>query len=226
MTLNARTEFFSHRAEIEATQPVAGDGEAMLDTLLAEIGTALAADRSLGGLAENLYLSAPETSVLAIEGAASILAARLTVTIEYLVSDPLTKTWVAVQSTCTLTFRLQRRLCRELLILMRRAAQTLHGGAPALRLKPARPGSDTWPGRFTRPWACAARRISSIRRASASSRLAAWVRRHRATMTSTPSPVSRRPASRASRSRTSTGSDGERRTSKRSCTDVDSLLTF
>lgn len=91
VTLNPRTEFYSHRAEIEAivTQGVSGGGEALLDALLAEIGTALATDRSLGGLAENLFWSAPETSVLAIEGAAPILTARIAVIIEYLVSDPL-----------------------------------------------------------------------------------------------------------------------------------------
>jgi hypothetical protein len=90
VTLNPRTEFYSHRAEIEAfaPQPVAGGGEAALDVLLAAIGTALAVDRSLGGLAENLFWSAPETSVLAIEGAAPVLTARTTVIIEYLVSDP------------------------------------------------------------------------------------------------------------------------------------------
>lgn len=91
VTLNPRTEFYSHRAEIEAfvTQPTGGDGEAALDALLGEIGTTLAGGRSLGGLAENLFWSAPETSVLGIEGGAPILTARLTVTIEYLVSDPL-----------------------------------------------------------------------------------------------------------------------------------------
>jgi len=91
VTLNPRTEFFSHRAEIEAfvTQPVGGGGEAALDVLLSEVGAALVADCSLGGLAENLFWSAPETGVLAIEGAAPVLTARLTVTIEYLVSDPL-----------------------------------------------------------------------------------------------------------------------------------------
>jgi hypothetical protein len=91
VTLNPRTEFYTHRAEIEAfvTQPVGGGGESVLDALLSGIGAALAADRSLGGLAENLFWSAPETSVLAIEGAAPILTARITVTIEYLVSDPL-----------------------------------------------------------------------------------------------------------------------------------------
>ncbi len=91
VTLNPRTEFYTHRAEIESfvAQPTGGGGEALLDSLLTEIGTALATDRSLGGLAENLTWSAPETSVLAIEGAAPILTARITVTIEYLVSDPL-----------------------------------------------------------------------------------------------------------------------------------------
>ena len=91
VTLNPRTEFYGHRAEIEAfvTRPAGGAGEAALDALLSGIGTALAIDRSLGGLAENLFWSAPETSVLAIEGAAPILTARITVTIEYLVSDPL-----------------------------------------------------------------------------------------------------------------------------------------
>jgi hypothetical protein len=91
VTLNPRTEFYSHRAEIEAfvTQPVGGGGEGALDALLSTVGVALVADRSLSGLAENLYLSAPETSALAIEGAAPILSARITVTVEYLVSDPL-----------------------------------------------------------------------------------------------------------------------------------------
>ena len=91
VTLNPRTEFYSHRAEIEVfvTRPVDGGGETVLDALLAQVGAALAADRSLGGLAENLFCSAPETSVLAIEGAAPILAARLIITIEYLARDPL-----------------------------------------------------------------------------------------------------------------------------------------
>lgn len=91
VTLNPRSEFYSHRTEVEAfvTQPAGGGGEAALDALLGKIGTALAVDRGLGGLAESLFWSAPETSVLAIEGAAPILTARIMVTVEYLVSDPL-----------------------------------------------------------------------------------------------------------------------------------------
>jgi hypothetical protein len=91
VTLNPRSEFYSHAVELEVfvAQPVNGGGEQDLDALLVEIGAALAADRSLGGLAENLYWSAPVVEAVAIEGAAPILSARLTVTIDYLVSDPL-----------------------------------------------------------------------------------------------------------------------------------------
>jgi hypothetical protein len=91
VTLNPVHFYYNHRTEIEAfvPQPTAGGGEALLDTLLEDIGTALAADRSLGGLVENLTWSAPETSMLAIEGAAPILCARVIVTLEYLTADPL-----------------------------------------------------------------------------------------------------------------------------------------
>ncbi len=87
VTLNPRTEFYSHRAEIEVfvMQPASGGGEDALDALLEQIGAVLAVDRSLGGLAENLFCSAPVTDVMAIEGAAPILTARIIVTIEYLV---------------------------------------------------------------------------------------------------------------------------------------------
>jgi hypothetical protein len=91
VTLNPRTEFYNHRVEIEAYVPHdgTGGGEAALDALLGSIGTVLRIDPSLGGLAENLTPSAPETGALPIEGAAPILTARLVVTVEYLVSDPL-----------------------------------------------------------------------------------------------------------------------------------------
>ena len=88
VTLNPRSEFYSHAVELEVfvAQPVNGGGEQDLDALLVEIGAALAADPSLGGLAENLYWSAPIVEAVAIEGAPPILSARLMVTIDYLVS--------------------------------------------------------------------------------------------------------------------------------------------
>ena len=91
VTLNPRTEFYAHRIEIEVYVPhdPTGGGEAALDALLGSIGMALRIDSSLGGLAENLTPSAPETGALAIEGAAPVLTGRLVVTVEYLVSDPL-----------------------------------------------------------------------------------------------------------------------------------------
>jgi hypothetical protein len=92
VTLNPRTEFYAHRVELEVYVPndPTGGGEAALDALLGSIGMALRIDPSLGSLAENLTPSAPETGALAIEGAVPVLTARLVVTVEYLVSDPLT----------------------------------------------------------------------------------------------------------------------------------------
>ncbi len=91
VTLNPCSWFYSHRAEIEAfvTQPIGGGGESALDDLLGAIGAVLATDTSLGGLAETLSCSAPEVSVLAIEGAAPMLTARVAVSVEYQVTDPL-----------------------------------------------------------------------------------------------------------------------------------------
>src|ERR1700730_805028 len=74
--------------------------------------------------------------------------------------------------------------------------------------------------------ATAARWINAIRRSSASWRLRSCVRWRCALITSTPSRVNRRPASRSSRVRPCAGRLGEGSTSKRSCTAVASLLTF
>jgi len=92
ITLNPRTEFYAHRVELEVYVPrdPSGGGEAALDQLLGAIGAALRVDETLGGLAENLTPSAPETGALALEGTPPMLTARIIVTIEYLVSDPLT----------------------------------------------------------------------------------------------------------------------------------------
>ena len=92
VTLNPRSEFYAHGVELEAYMPSdpSGGGEAALDQLLTAVGAALRIDTSLGGLAENLTPSAPETGMLALEGAAPVLTGRFVITLEYLVSDPLT----------------------------------------------------------------------------------------------------------------------------------------
>jgi hypothetical protein len=89
VTLNPRTEFYSHRVQLEALVTPASDGgrEAMLDALIEDVAAALAPDPSLGGLAENLRLGPPETGTLAIDGAAPNLTAGLVVTVEYLAAD-------------------------------------------------------------------------------------------------------------------------------------------
>jgi hypothetical protein len=90
ITLNPVHLFYRHQAEVEAfVTPLVGSGEALLDALLEGIAEALAGDRSLGGLVENLFLDAPAIEAVVIEGAAPILTARVRVVIEYLVSDPL-----------------------------------------------------------------------------------------------------------------------------------------
>ena len=88
ITLNPRTAFYNHRVELElfVTQPTAGGGEGLLDALVANMHDALALDPSLGDLAENLVVTAPETGMLAVEGAAPVLTARLNVIVDYLVS--------------------------------------------------------------------------------------------------------------------------------------------
>ena len=74
VTLNPVHFYYRHQAEIEAfvTPLVGGGGEALLDTLIEAVADALAVDRSLGGLVENMSLGAPTIETLIIEGAAPI----------------------------------------------------------------------------------------------------------------------------------------------------------
>lgn len=91
VTLNPRTEYFSHSVEIEAfvTQPASGSGEADLDDLLSAVAAALAPDRSLGGLAEYIFMQPAIVAPFVTDGAVPVLAASAALVVEYLVSDPL-----------------------------------------------------------------------------------------------------------------------------------------
>lgn len=81
---------WEHQAEIEVIlQRGQDDDSGALDSLLIAVGDALAAERSLGGLAEWLDWGAPKTSGLAIEGAAALRGATVPVTIHYASDDPL-----------------------------------------------------------------------------------------------------------------------------------------
>ncbi|MDO8608872.1 MAG: acyl-CoA transferase [Phaeospirillum sp.] len=81
---------WEHQTEIEVIlQRGQDDDSVALDALLMAVGVALAADRSLGGLAEWLDWGAPMTSGLAIDGAAALRGATVPITIHYGSSDPL-----------------------------------------------------------------------------------------------------------------------------------------
>ncbi|MDK9723127.1 MAG: acyl-CoA transferase [Rhodospirillales bacterium] len=88
--LSPVTYLWQHQAEVEVVvQRPASEAASALDTLLAELGTALSADRTLGGLVDWVEWSAPQTRDLAIDGAAGLKGAVVTVTLHYASSDPL-----------------------------------------------------------------------------------------------------------------------------------------
>ena len=88
VTLSPLAYHYQHRAEIEAV--VQGpDRDVLCDTLTASIGTALAADRTLGGLCEWVEAEAPQPVDLPVEGAASLKAAVIPVVLHYSTADPL-----------------------------------------------------------------------------------------------------------------------------------------
>jgi hypothetical protein len=88
--LSPLTYLWQHRADIEViVQKAPTESPAALDALLAEVGSALSTDRTLGGLVDWVEWSAPQTRDLAIDGAASLKGAVVTVTLHYASSDPL-----------------------------------------------------------------------------------------------------------------------------------------
>ena len=89
VTLSPLAYHYQHRAEIEAVVQGA-DRDAAFDALCASIGTAIAADRTLGGLCDWVEAKAPRPVDLPIEGAASLKAAVIPVILHYTTADPLT----------------------------------------------------------------------------------------------------------------------------------------
>jgi hypothetical protein len=82
---------YQHRIDLDVIvqQPTPGERDVAFDALIAAIGAAVAADRSLGGLVERLEALAPVPTELAIEGASGLKAATLGIVASYLTSDPL-----------------------------------------------------------------------------------------------------------------------------------------
>ncbi|MCT4334296.1 acyl-CoA transferase [Paracoccus sp. YLB-12] len=88
VTLSPLSYHYQHRAEIEAV--VQGtDRDITFDALCASIGTAIAADRTLGGLCVWVEAEAPRPVDLPVEGAASLKAAGIPVILHYTTADPL-----------------------------------------------------------------------------------------------------------------------------------------
>jgi hypothetical protein len=88
VTLSPLRYHYQHRAEIEAVVQGAARDLAF-DTLCASIGTAIAADRTLGGLCDWIEADAPRPVDLPVEGAASLKAAVITVVLHYTTADQL-----------------------------------------------------------------------------------------------------------------------------------------
>jgi hypothetical protein len=88
VTLSPLAYHYQHRAEIEAVLQ-GTERDAAFDMLCASIGTALAADRTLGGLCEWVEAEAPQPVDLPVEGAASLKAAVIPVVLHYSTADPL-----------------------------------------------------------------------------------------------------------------------------------------
>ena len=89
ITLSPLRYHYQHRAELEIIVQ-AGTGRASaFDDLVAAIGTALEADRTLGGLSDWVEPEAPASVDLPVEGAAALKAAVITVVLHYTTTGPL-----------------------------------------------------------------------------------------------------------------------------------------
>ena len=89
VTLSPLRYHFQHRAEMEVIVQGAIDRATAFDTLIAAIGAALIADRTLGGLCDWVEAEAPASVDLPVEGAVSLKAAVVTVVLHYTTADPL-----------------------------------------------------------------------------------------------------------------------------------------
>ena len=89
VTLSPLRYYYQHRAELEVIVQTPGNRAAAFDTLIAAIGSALTADRTLGGLCDWVEAEAPAAVDLPVDGAVSLKAAVVTVVLHYTTADPL-----------------------------------------------------------------------------------------------------------------------------------------
>ena len=89
VTLSPLRYHYQHRAELEVIVQTPGNRATAFDTLIAAIGTVLAADRTLGGLCDWVEAEAPASVDLPVDGAVTLKAAVVTVVLHYSTSNPL-----------------------------------------------------------------------------------------------------------------------------------------
>jgi len=88
VTLSPLRYHYEHRVKLEVVVQVP-ERDAVFDTLASDIGTALAADRTLGGLCDWVEAEAPSPVDLPVEGAQALKAALIPVVLHYSLSDAL-----------------------------------------------------------------------------------------------------------------------------------------
>ena len=89
VTLSPLRYHYQHRAELEVVVQAGTSRASAFDNLIAAIGTAMEADRTLGGLCDWVEPEAPASVDLPIEGAAALKAAVITVVLHYTTNGPL-----------------------------------------------------------------------------------------------------------------------------------------
>jgi hypothetical protein len=89
VTLSPLRYHYQHRAEVEAVVQSATDRDAAFDMLAVGVGVTLAVDRTLGGLCDWVEAEAPHPVDLAVDGAATLKAAVITIVLHYASADPL-----------------------------------------------------------------------------------------------------------------------------------------
>jgi hypothetical protein len=89
VTLSPLRYHYQHRAELEVVVQAPNGRASAFDTLIAAIGAALDADRTLSGLCDWIEPEAPASVDLPVEGAAALKAAVITVVLHYTTTAPL-----------------------------------------------------------------------------------------------------------------------------------------
>ena len=89
VTLSPLRYHYQHRAELEVVVQAGNGRTSAFDDLIAVIGAALEAERTLGGLCDWVEPEAPALVDLPVEGAGALKAAVIAVVLHYTTTGPL-----------------------------------------------------------------------------------------------------------------------------------------